>query len=280
MGERYLEVLWRARQVLDAIEAWLGNLPDRSQVSIHRIRKEIHTPPLSYAQAAMAANALIEIGIIEQQPDPVLNQRRLLETEIYRLSLRHGMDYTRAHMPAPPAQFLVALPPGLSQHTQYAITADARDLRAGLIGLLTEAQEHLLLASPFWDEKTIIDLGAILERRLHGGIRIDLLVRTITHPNNQRPAFARGMGRLAQHAGCRIWTWNIPLATDHFGTQTFHFKCIIADYGKQAYLGSANFTLASFRSRMELGILLAGDAARTLSHLVTQTLGIAQLWKG
>jgi hypothetical protein len=35
------------------------------------------------------------------------------------------------------------------------------------------------LASSFWDETTMIDLGTILERRLNGGIRVDFLIRSL-----------------------------------------------------------------------------------------------------
>ena len=280
MSERYLDALWRARHALDAIESWLTTLPEHDRVTLPRIQHEIRTPSISYAQAALAVNALVELGILEKQPDLVLNRSRLLETETLRTGMRQGIDYTRAHMPSPPVHFLAALPTGLPASLQEVITAEASDLRAGLIGLLTEAQEHLLLASPFWDETTMIDLGNILERRLNGGIRIDLLVRAIAHPREGTQSFTQILEHLAQQPGCRIWTWNVPLAADHFGTQTFHFKCIIADHGKQAYLGSANFTMASFRSRMELGVLLDGDGARTLSRIITQTLNVAQAWKG
>jgi hypothetical protein len=280
MSERYLDALWRARHALDAIESWLATLPENDRVTILRIQHEIHTLPISYAQAALAVSALVELGILEKQPGLLVNRLRLLETEGLRTGMRQGVDYTRAHMPSPAVHFLAALPTGLPASLQEAISAEASDLRAGLIGLLAEAKEHLLLASPFWDETTMIDLGNILERRLKGGIRIDLLVRAIAHPREGIQNSTHILEHLAQHPGCRIWTWNVPLAADHFGTQTFHFKCIITDHGKQAYLGSANFTMASFRSRMELGVLLDGDSARTLSRIITQTLSVAQAWGG
>ncbi len=280
MSERYLDALWRARPALDAIESWLVTLPEHDRVTIPRIRHEIRILPISYAQAALAVNALAELGILENQPGLVLNRSRLLETEPLRAGMRQGIDYTRANLPVPPMHFLAALPTGLPASLQETIAAEASDLRAGIIGLLAEAQEHLLLASPFWDETTMTDLGNILERRLNGGIRIDLLVRSIAHPREGTQSFTLILEHLAQHPGCRIWTWNAPLAADQFGTQTFHFKCIIADHGKQAYLGSANFTMASFRSRMELGVLLNGDDARALSYIVSRTLGIAQAWSG
>lgn len=75
-------------------------------------------------------------------------------------------------MPTPPAYFLATLPTGLPHTMQKAMIVETRDPRTGLIGLLAEAQEYLLLASPFWDEETMNDLGTILERRLHGGFTL------------------------------------------------------------------------------------------------------------
>ncbi len=280
MSERYLDAIWRARHALDAIEAWLATLPEHGRVTMPRIQQEIRIPPISYAQAALAVNALVELGILEKQPGLLLNRARLLETEPLRTGMRLGIDYTHSHMPSPPVHFLAALPAGLPTSLQEVIAVEASDLRAGLIGLLAEAQEHLLLASPFWDETTMTDLGNILERRLNGGIRVDLLVRSIAHPNEAKQSFTQILERLAQYTNCRIWTWNIPLAADQFGTQTFHFKCIVADHGKQAYLGSANFTVASFRSRMELGVLLDGENAQALSRVINQVLKVSHQWKG
>jgi hypothetical protein len=92
--------------------------------------------------------------------------------------------------------------------------------------------------------------------------------------------FALITRRLQSYPGCRAFIWNEVLPEDQFGTQTFHFKCIIADYGKQAYLGTANFTSASLRSRMELGVLLTGEYAGTLLHIVTQVLNVAHQSRG
>jgi phosphatidylserine/phosphatidylglycerophosphate/cardiolipin synthase-like enzyme len=278
MNEQYLAALWRSRQTLDAIETWLATLPEQERVTLARMQYEIRTPAISYAQATLAVSALVELGILEQRPDLLLNRSRLLATASLRCGMRLGSDYTRSHISPPPVQFLAALPTGLAASLQEAITAEASDLRAGLIGLLTEAREHLLLASPFWDIATMTDLGSILERRLNGGIRVDLLFRSLANPAERTQPGSQILERLAQHAGCRIWTWNTPHASDHFGNQTFHFKCIIADHGTRAYLGSANFTTASLRSRMELGVLLDGEDAQALSRIVTQTLHIAHIW--
>lgn len=58
--------------------------------------------------------------------------------------------------------------------------------------------------------------------------------------------------------------------------QTFHFKVAIADEGKTAYLGSANLNTAGLRSRMELGVILSGEASRKLYRVIMTALGLAK----
>lgn len=280
MSERYTDAVRRVRRVMDSVEEWLTSLPDGSAVTAIRIQQEIRSLHMSYDQAALALNALAELGVLDIQNGWILNRLRLLETATFRAGVRIGLDHALAQMHTSKLRFLAALPAGLPLVIQQALQREADDLRATLVGLLAQAEEHLLLASPFWDDTTITDLGDILERRLKGGIRVDLLGRSATLQMGSEHGFALIIQRLQGYTGCRAFTWNEMLPEDRFGTQTFHFKCIIADYGKQAYLGTANLTSASLRSRMELGVLLTGEDARTLSRIVTQVLSVAHPWRG
>ena len=280
MSERYADAVRRMRRVMDAVEEWLATLPHGSVVSAIHIQQEIRSLHMSYDQVALALNALAELGVLDVQNGWILNCPRLLETATYRAGVRIGLDHALALMHTSELRFLAALPAGLPLATQQALQREADDLRAALFGLLAQAEEHLLLASPFWDDTTITDLGDILERRLKGGIRVDLLGRSASSQMGSEHGFALIIQRLQGYTGCRAFTWNEVLPEDRFGTQTFHFKCIIADYGKQAYLGTANFTSASLRSRMELGVLLTGEDARTLSRIVIQVLNVARPWRG
>ncbi len=280
MSERYADAVRRMRRVMDAVEEWLAILPHGSVVSAVRIQQGISSLHLSYDQAALALNALAELDVFDAQNGWVLNRPRLLETATFRAGVRIGLDHALALLRTSELRFLAALPTGLPLAIQQALQLEAGDLRAALVGLLAQAEEHLLLAAPFWDDTTIADLGDILERRLKGGVHVDLLGRSASLQLGSRHSFALIIRRLQGYPGCRAFTWNEVLPEDRFGTQTFHFKCIIADYGKQAYLGTANFTSASLRSRMELGVLLKGEDARTLSRIVTQVLSLAHPWRG
>ena len=280
MSGRYADAVRRIRRVMDIVEEWLATLPHESVVSAVRIQREIRSLHLSYDQAALALNALAELDVLDAQNGWVLNRTHLFETATFRAGVRIGLDHALAQLRTSELRILAALPAGLPLAIQQTLRREASDLRAALVGLLAQAEEHLLLAAPFWDETTIADLGDILERRLKGGIQVDLLGRSASLQMGSEHGFALIIRRLQGYPGCRAFTWNEVLPEDRFGTQTFHFKCIIADYGKQAYLGTANFTSASLRSRMELGVLLTGEDARTLSRIVTQVLSVAHPWRG
>jgi phosphatidylserine/phosphatidylglycerophosphate/cardiolipin synthase-like enzyme len=132
------------------------------------------------------------------------------------------------------------------------------------------------LISPFWDQETVDDLEDLLDRRLSAGISITILGRRPKHENQHiLHDFAHLAFSLNSHPGFHALVWEEPLADDPFGTQTFHFKAIVVDGGRQSYLGSANFTSASLRSRMELGVILAGEPSARLARIVSGVLSIA-----
>lgn len=81
--------------------------------------------------------------------------------------------------------------------------------------------------------------------------------------------------RFSSYQGIRFYNWFKPLDEDHSKIQTFHFKAAIIDDGEKAYLGSANMTSGGLRSRMELGVVLRGEAALTLVHLLESVLSIS-----
>lgn len=74
---------------------------------------------------------------------------------------------------------------------------------------------------------------------------------------------------------CQVLSWYETSASDPFGTSTFHLKAAVVD-GNRGYLGTANFTVAGLRSRLELGILLQGQAAQRLAAVTDAVLSLAR----
>ncbi len=274
-AEQYADAVRRMRQTMDRLERWLATLPPESIVTPGRLQQQLQPPPLAYDQAVLALAALASLEIVPSPQGGHFDQPRYLETQALRDGVRAGIDAAQSALLFAETRLLIALPRGLPLAAEQTLQREGGDLRATLVGLIVAARDHLILASPFWDEQTVNELGDLLERRLEAGVQIKLLGRPPKGEAGGTQGYPTLIRRLQPHPGCQAFAWESPLADDPFGTQTFHFKCAVADHGLQAYLGTANFTLSGLRSRMELGVLLQGAEARNLAHILATVLQIA-----
>jgi len=271
-GERYADTVRRLRGVMDALEGYLAALPDGSRLTAADLQRGMPGPRPGHDQDALALLALADLGIVDSE-DQLFDRDTFLTTADLRAGVRLGLDNARVHESPATARLALALPGGLPSAVQAALGREATDLRAAIVDMIASARAHLLVASPFWDDETGAELGDVLARRLDAGIQVDLLGRPA------RPGeggFATIAERLAAYQTCRAFSWYVPMADDRFGAQTFHFKCIVADRGARAYIGSANFTTASLRSRMEMGVLLTGDEAMALARVMASILAVTR----
>jgi phosphatidylserine/phosphatidylglycerophosphate/cardiolipin synthase-like enzyme len=273
--EHYADAVRRIRQTLDALEEWLALVPQGSVITPGRIQQQLQPPLLAYDQVVLALAALASLGIVPSPQGGPFHQARYLETGALRAGVRAGIDSVQRTLPLAELRLLMALPRGLPLAVEQRLQREGSDLRAALVGLIMAAREHLVLASPFWDDQTANELGDLLERRLEAGVHIEFLGRLPQWEAGHTHGYATLIKRLLPHPCCQAFGWETPLTDDLFGTQTFHFKVAIADHGQQAYLGTANFTLSGLRSRMELGVLLQGEEASKLARILAAILKIA-----
>jgi phosphatidylserine/phosphatidylglycerophosphate/cardiolipin synthase-like enzyme len=220
-------------------------------------------------------SALASIGILKEDNRVyLLNETKLFQTEGYRtgaqeaLALRTGADHEQ------PLLF-ASVPSGLSSAAEQEVRAHAADLRAGVVDMILSARERIVLASPFWDPSTADELGVLLSRRLEAGVAVDILGRFGTDDE----ALKTLTSLLSGHRHVRLFSWHVADPDDPFGSQTFHFKAVVADDGDRAYIGSANLTISGLRSRMELGILLRGEPALKVARILEVVLSLSRIVK-
>ena len=140
----------------------------------------------------------------------------------------------------------VSLPPSLSTAAEHVIRECSTDLRSA------RAKKSLIVASPFWDADTTAEMISLAREKLCTGVQIFLLGRF----SRDLPANVRSeLRKVANGPQCSILSWYEGAGTE---TQVFHFKAVSADTGQRAYMDSANMTVSSLRSRMELGVILRG----------------------
>lgn len=268
----YAETVNRLRWLMDALENQLEGLSDGTEVDIRIARAADSRRRATADEATAAFEALKELGVLVNTPHGFVLNRTVLEQKAsYRAGVRDGLEFRQKSKQR--VALCTSLPPGLEIEVETLLRQYAEDLRGVIVDLVAAAREDLVIASPFWDRLTIDEIEPLLLRRLEAGVNVTILGRFDSRmPASVRNAFAR----FTVHPGFRLVSWYEQNPGDPFGAHTFHFKAVVADKGKRAYLGTANFTASGLRSRFEIGVLLEGETARRLDDIVKFVLTLAR----
>lgn len=270
-GKSYIQAILHIRWLLDAIELWLENFPDATPINPSDLLAVDKKRLASQDEVAVAVAALSDIGILLPGRHLLrLSKQALIETSGYRRGIRDTLEILPAQEPI--VQLCATLPPGLLSLVEQTLREDVLDLRAALFDLIASAHTRAIIASPFWDNRTAIEMSELFNKRLASGVSIDILGRVDKSSGNEYTAFAKNF---ASQPNIHFYNWYESNSEDLFGTQTFHFKAAVIDNGEKAYLGSANMTASGLRSRMELGIILRGNTAVTLARVLEVVLNLS-----
>jgi hypothetical protein len=213
----------------------------------------------------LALNALCDLGVIERDGRRYrLNRSRLDATDQVRRSVHETLHFLAVDVRNSSAdvQLCASLPPSLSPAAEHVIHESSTDLRSSLVDIVASASQSLILASPFWDRDTTAEMVSLARKKLDAGVHVNLLGR---FSRDLAPEVKTELSRIAKAPHCAILSWFEGSGKE---TQTFHFKAISADRGQRAYIGSANMTSSSLRSRMELGVILTGAPAFQLDRIL------------
>lgn len=268
----YAVTVDRLRWLMDALEILLESLPNGAEVDLHMAREAYRRRRATIDEATAALEALVELGVLVNTPGGfVLNHSALEQKASYREGVRDGLAVSQTETSQ--VTLCTSLPPGLTTEVETELRQYAEDLRGVIVDLVAGTREDLVIASPFWDRPTLDEIGLLLQRRLEAGVTVRLLGRFGAQmPANVRDAFAR----FAVYPRFQLFSWYEQSAGDPFGAHTFHFKAAVADRGKHAYIGTANFTASGLRSRFEIGVLLEGEKAQRLADIVNVVLTLAR----
>lgn len=229
--------------------------------------------PLTDGDALIALAALSDLGVLRREGIRyALDRDRFVATEGLRAGIQATMQVLSKERSSdtPDAQLCVSLPPALSAPAEHVIHESSTDLRSSLLDVIASARQSLIVASPFWDAGTAADMVSLVRKKLAAGItQVSILGR---FSRDLPPEVKAQLEKVIHDPACSVLSWFEGAGTE---TQTFHFKAISADHGQRAYLGSANMTVSSLRSRMELGVILSGAIARQLDRVLRVVLTMA-----
>jgi hypothetical protein len=274
MTDRYIEVMDRLHWLLPRLESALLLLPDGSCVDAPFIHANSGERLPNADEAAAALNGLAALGIIREDRGALrLDQKRLLETSGFRSGVLETVRVLgTSALSDNYVRLCVAVPPGLDSALSRSFFHEADDLRAAILEIIASAKRQLILASPFWDQETTQELAELVDRRLSAGVEVTILGR-FAEPSES--STTPSLRRLAGHNHCQVVSW-FHAGSAQSTVQTFHFKVAIADEGRTAYLGTANFTTSGLRSRMELGVILSGKPSKQLYRIMEEVLRFAR----
>ncbi len=131
------------------------------------------------------------------------------------------------------------------------------------------AKERLIVMMPFIDDIGMTNLISTFECTKKDVERILITRLVASNPNR---AILDNQPQL-NSMSVKIYSYWLPKGDRY---ETFHAKLLIADCDL-AYVGSANATKASLEVSMELGVMLKGKGAKTLSEIADAVLQIAPL---
>ncbi len=261
--------------LLPPVEEALRNADVGAAGDVSKLARNIRAPggrPISDDEALVAFNALCDLGVLERNGSRyVLNRDRLAATEELRGGVQAAVEILRENKTesTTDVQLCVSLPPSLSPAAEHVIHESSTDLRSSLLDVVASAKQSLIVASPFWDAGTTAEMVALARKKLASGVHVAVLGR---FSRDLPPEVKSQLGKISNDPGCTILSWFEGTGTE---TQTFHFKAVSADRGQRGYLGSANMTVSSLRSRMELGVILSGPAASQLDRILRVVLTMA-----
>lgn len=260
--------------LLPAVEEALRNVPAGVE-DVSKLARSFRARggrPLTDGDVLIALNALCDLGVLERQGARyILDRDRFAATEELRTGIQTALQILNEDdaCDTPDVQLCVSLPPGLSVAAQHVIHEYSTDLRSSLLDVIASAQQSLIVASPFWDAETTAEMAALVRKKLDSGVRVSLLGRF----SRELPLEVKSQLEKIRHdTHCAILSW---FEGEGIDTQTFHFKAVSADRGQRGYVGSANMTVSSLRSRMELGVILRGEPAVQLDRILRVVIAIA-----
>jgi phosphatidylserine/phosphatidylglycerophosphate/cardiolipin synthase-like enzyme len=159
----------------------------------------------------------------------------------------------------PDAELVVTVPEPYCAKLTYR--SRCRTTLGVLTQLITEAEQHIVIAAPFMQSGFGLSSGPLalaLQSALCRGVNVDVL-------STERSLQTVDLAGLSQNARgqLRLFTASASLTDD--AILGSHAKFCVAD-GEKAYVGSANLTGRGLSGQLEMGVLIQGAAARQVDQ--------------
>jgi len=270
MTIRYVAAVRQLAWLVRAVEAWFDACSAGKCVRTNDLVSLVPHRRATGDEATAVLLAMASLGIlVHAGRDWWLDLEAYARSADYRRGVWDGFAATDTPAIEPLVTLLAAVPPSLRTGAGARIQSNTIDLRMAVFNLIASTQRRLVLISPYWDNETVGDLTPLLAGRISAGVTVDLLGRS--YGGDASGVALATLAHSLTDTARRVFVWYRTTERDPFGSETFHCKVAVADE-ERAYVGTANFTLSGFRSRLEIGTLLTGAPAHSTASVVDTLL--------
>ncbi len=233
-----------------------AGLPNTQTIAVVGLLKELSKFGLVVERDDLRWQVTAKVGVLEKVA-PLMQAIRFYRHQIHEDLTTASVVLTR---PGQPSRLDEALRAQGFSAGRMEITSEAfGDVAAS-------ARGRLVVMTPFLDEHGAKWLADLL-RRAKPDVNKVVILRYLK--NSSHPSYPIGLGTLRPvlaELGATVHDYAVPRLIGG-GMETFHAKVVLAD-DAYAYVGSANINRASLEHSLEMGILVRGDAARTVANVI------------
>ncbi len=184
-------------------------------------------------------------------------------------------DYPNEKINVKPSNIVLSVPPYHKSTIGIKLERSSVNyvqLYDSFVDLIESAKETILICSPFFDLKDLMEIQNLLIRKATEGVLINILTRNLdTSAINKTPRTKSLMRFKSRLVTERLQT-NIQIKDYHFEGEnstvlsSIHSKLLIID-SSRAYVGSGEFRKNSFEKNFEVGIIINDE--ETINNLKT-----------
>lgn len=235
--------------------------------------REAHLPDTQVAATVGLLRKLVEMGLVAESagmqwrttaPPAVFKELAPLVQAVSFYKTRVHRDDTIARValtrPGQPSKLEAALSAMGFATGRMEVTSEAFG------DIAVSAKRHFTVMTPFLDIHGAQWLAELL-RQVKADVRKTVIFRYLRDPSHS--SYPEGFVTLQptlSELAVEVLDYAVPRVSG-YGTETFHAKVVLADED-YAYVGSANMNRSSLEYSMELGMLVKGEAARTVARVV------------
>lgn len=238
-----------------------------------RLCREARLPDTQVAATVGLLRKLAEIGLVVESPG--MQWQTAVKPAIFNelAPLAYAVSFYRNRLHRDETVARVALTrPGQPSKLEDAL--NAMGFATGRMEVTSEAfsdiavsaKRQFTVMTPFLDIHGARWLAELL-RKVKADVRKTVILRYLRDPAH--PSYPEGFITLQPtlaELAVDVLDYAVPRVSG-YGTETFHAKVVLAD-DDYAYVGSANMNRSSLEYSMELGMLVKGDAARTIARII------------